>query len=209
MSPLSTRQGRLLLVVVGLALCLPACTRAPTELGSPTTSAIVASGSSNVSVGPSVMADRSRPAPDATPSFQFQGTRRELIEKVVSCLQGRGYPVKTPLPGEYFWKAPKGVDLIGYSWAVHDCYMEVGNLPTPPLSDENLRSLYSAELKAADCVRSYGVEVPQAPSFETYARSRRESGSALWFAMMNVTPQTPNYAVIIDKCDPLLFETKQ
>ncbi|HBX82802.1 MAG TPA: hypothetical protein DEG88_01945 [Propionibacteriaceae bacterium] len=149
--------------------------------------------------------DRTLPAPDATPSTQFQGTRRELIQKLVTCIQGRGYPVKTPLPGEYFWKAPSRVDLVGYSWARYDCYMEVGNLPTPPLSDDNLRTSYSGELKAADCARSYGVDVPAAPSFETFAKSRREPGGVLWFALMNVTPQTPNYAVIIDKCDPLLL----
>lgn len=114
-----------------------------------------------------------------------------------------------PPPGEYAWAPEPGTDLVAYSWAEYDCYLEHGDISPAPLTDANLSIMYETELAAAECIRSYGLAVPDAPTFEVYAASRRGGGNPsgeLWFARMTLDRSHPKYWEIKAACDPEMLQ---
>lgn len=147
-------------------------------------------------------------APLPTPTKEFTGTRREMVQQIVSCIRDKGFPVKDPLPGDYSWRWPAGSDAVSYSWANYDCMMQVGDIPIPPLTDHNLKILYDTELKVADCVKGFGVAVKDPPTFEQYAQSRRNMEGEIWTAKSELQEGQANYGEIMDKCDQELLQTE-
>lgn len=123
------------------------------------------------------------------------------MERIVSCLNDSGYPVAAPKPGQYVWTKPQGVDARGYSWANYDCWMKVGSYPEPRLSDANLTIMYERDLAVAECLRKGGVQVPEAPTYQTYAARWRSGDPTPWFPTMLFASDDPRYDNLMAACD--------
>lgn len=164
------------------------------------TSASPSSQESASSSPPTTAQDRRTEAPFPMPTKRFQGTRQEMFARLTRCLGDKGFDVPEPPPGQYSFSMPPGADPVDFSWARFDCWNAVGDIPLPPLTDKNLRIMYETEIKAAECIRKFGVVVPEAPSYQKFADGWR-SGEISWFARMNITERNPRYAEIMATCD--------
>ena len=108
-----------------------------------------------------------------------RGLRQQRLDQLVDCLRRRGFDVAPALPGRHTIDAPPGADIVAFAQALAECGAEVGAIPNPPPTERNLRITYDSELRAAECIRSFGVEVPDPPSFEAWPESCHWCGPEL------------------------------
>ena len=127
--------------------------------------------------------------PDAAPPSrdELAAMAQEAREKVVDCLQERGWDVVLEADG-WSMEGATAEQADAYERDQRECQELSGanDIPVPPLTDERLEELYAYEVELAECLRAEGYDIPEAPSEQAFVELYTTEDA--WYAYRFVTP---------------------
>jgi hypothetical protein len=108
-------------------------------------------------------------------------------EKIVDCLRERGWDVNLEVDG-WSMEGVSEQQSDAYSRDQGECQDLSGlnDISVPPLTDDRLKDIYAYEVELADCLRSEGYDIPEAPSEQAFMD--RYTTEDAWFAYKFVEP---------------------
>jgi hypothetical protein len=111
----------------------------------------------------------------------------EMREKVVDCLQERGWDVVLESDG-WSIEGTNAEQAESYTQDQEACQEETGfnDLKGPPLTEAQMKDLYKFEVDLAECLRREGYEIPDAPSEQAFID--RYTTTDAWYAYRTVEP---------------------
>ncbi len=103
----------------------------------------------------------------------------------MECLSREGYPGAEIQPD-----GTTSIDLAdgqfeGYNTAAALCLKEVCDACGQPIDEATLQRLYQLQLDARTCLGDAGIDLPEAPSFQTY---RDASADSRWSPFRDALP---------------------
>lgn len=159
-------------------------------------------GSEEVSSPPPIPDAPDDAEPTVGEPIVFEGTESEWFVAYVGCLNDAGWEasvVDDPFEGETMQVVNPPGQEEAFRAVLAECDATVGQLPIPPVTEENAKIAYEASLTDYECLVSQGMSMPEPPSFEAYWGDYQQYQGPPWNPFADAA-RNPGYRDVVTAC---------